>query len=438
MAKNPGGRPKSEALVTARVVPARGDKRQIMLTFRDGPKPRHMRVKTLYAPETTDAMMEEKRLYWLGKYTAAGVTGSKVVEVKTADGSDWWRVYLEHRESKGLTSVKVMYEAHILPVLPTHPREWTKADCERLCKSLDDKIKAGSWKAERRVYKFGWKRAWNVWALFTSACKAASASKNQTLRVREDNPCLGVLPPERGSKKQKQWLYPTESAQLLACERVPLRWRLLYAVLTYTYLRPGELRALQRKDVELDTGLINVTKAWSFEGKEQKATPKTEAGVRFVPIEAELLATIRLLCETAPNADDYLFPTLPPHEDWADTFRKHLRRAGIDREKLFENTETVKNITMYDLRATGITWRTLRGDDTRVIQAAAGHEKYSTTEGYVRVASIFKGRVGDPFPPLPEVLRSRSLITFLRESLSNRDDAGKVASPRGFEPLLQP
>jgi hypothetical protein len=162
---------------------------------------------------------------------------------------------------------------------------------------------------------------------------------------------------------------------------------------------------------------------------EPKPYPKSKAGVRYVPIEAELLGLLRQLCEGLESGD-YLFPTLPPAEDWADTFRVHLRRAGVDRESLFEDTATVKNITLYDLRATGITWRTLRGDDARIIQCAAGHEKYATTEGYVRAAQVFKGRVGNPFPPLPKEFRSRVAIA---KSTSVGKQSGKVASPRGFE-----
>jgi hypothetical protein len=172
-----------------------------------------------------------------------------------------------------------------------------------------------------------------------------------------------------------------------------------------------------------------VTRAWDFEKNIEKPNPKTAAGVRYVPIEFELMPLLRDLC-TGLGADDYLFPTLPPPEDWADTFRDHLRRAGVARTKLFENSATVKNITLYDLRATGITWRTLRGDDARIIQRAAGHEKYATTDGYVREASVFKGRIGDPFPALPKEFRSRVPITL---SGSGRIDARKVASPRGFE-----
>ncbi len=428
-------RHKTEALITARVVAARGGRKQIMLTFRDGPKPRYKRVKTTYPADMSEAMLEEKRLFWLSDAQKLGLTSKSLGEHSTG-GEDWWSTYLAYRDEHGLTSVKVMYEAHILPVLGTkHPRDWTKADCEAVRDALDSKVKAGSWYSEdrKRIYKFAWKRAWNIWALFTSACKQASASKAPKLRVREDNPCLGVLPPNRGKPKKKQWLYPAEFSQLLSCSSVPLRWRVMYAVLAYTYVRPSELKALQRKDIQLDVGLIDLTRAWSFEADEQKDTTKTPAGVRYIPIEAELMPLMRTLCEAAPEPDDYLFATMPPPEDWADTFRAHLKRAGIDRQKLFEDTPTVKQITLYDLRASGITWRTLRGDDPRVIQAAAGHEKYATTEIYVRTAQVFKGRVGVPFPPLPEVLRSRDLITFLRNSRSGLFSAGKPASPRGFE-----
>ena len=62
---------------------------------------------------------------------------------------------------------------------------------------------------------------------------------------------MGVEPPERGEKKAKQWLYPSEFETLMACGRVPVLWRRLYAILAYTCLRPGELRALEWTDVDL-------------------------------------------------------------------------------------------------------------------------------------------------------------------------------------------
>ena len=296
--------------------------------------------------------------------------------------------------------------------------------CERMRDSLDTKIAAGSREREGRTYRFGWKRAWNAWALFTSACKAASRSKNKDLRVRKDNPCLGVEPPDGGSTKQKQWLYPSELLALVSCEDVPLRWRQLYALAVYLYVRPNELRALQRKDVELDTGLVNVTKAWNFTKDEPKPYPKTAEGVRYVPIETALRPLLESLCEGL-EPDDWVIASMPPAEDWAEKLRDHLKRAGVERSSLFEDSPTVKHITFYDCRASGITWRTLRGDDARVIQRAAGHRKYATTEGYVREASVFRGRVGDPFPSLP-----RSIVTPNRSLFS--ETPSKSSVPKGI------
>src|SRR5690349_10736594 len=102
---------------------------------------------------------------------------------------------------------------------------------------------------------------------------------------------------------------------------------------------------------------------------------------------------------------------MTPMEHWAAKFRVHLERAGVKRPELFATTATHKRITLYDLRATGITWRCLRKDYGPEIQQAAGHEKYDTTDGYIRTARVFVGRVGEPFPELPASLLAAGIVT---------------------------
>jgi len=285
----------------------------------------------------------------------------------------------------------------------------------------------------KRSYPFGWKRAWNVWAVFTSACKAASRSKNKTLRVRADNPCAGIEPPDRGFKRKTQWLYPAELLAVVACNEVPDRWAELYVLLAYTYLRPNELAALQWKDVDFDMGLIDVTKAWDFDAAEAKPYPKSAAGVRKVPIEPALVPVLRALAKgQSPTAR---VVTLPPKEAWASTLRTHLRRAGVARTALFENSATVKHVRLYDLRATGITWRTLRGDDARVIQRHAGHEKYTTTDGYVREAEDYRGKIGLVFPPIVDVLAGRAASTnrsAIDQGVKTSKKVAKNSVPKGI------
>ncbi len=62
-------------------------------------------------------------------------------------------------------------------------------------------------------------------------------------------------------------------------------------------------------------------------------------------------------------------------------------------------------MTFYDLRATGITWMALRGDNPLAIKQRAGHRRFETTEGYIREAENLRAASpGEPFPELPEAL----------------------------------
>lgn len=92
-----------------------------------------------------------------------------------------------------------------------------------------------------------------------------------------------------------------------------------------------------------------------------------------------------------PEAGQGPLVQMGPMEDWAARFRKHLECAGVDRAELFADADTHKQITLYDLRASGITWRCLRKDYGPEIQQAAGHEKYDTTDGYIRRAQCSWG-----------------------------------------------
>lgn len=360
---------------------------QPVVTLADGTRKRLKPFKK----GTSEAMAREK----------TAVYARQVLELKLkrptpkgelSGGGLWWEAYFAHREAKGQAAVRPMYNTHLAPVLgDKKPADWTREDCEQIVRELDAKILAN---------KLSWKTAANVWGLFTRACKVTCSAKSPGgLRVRRDNPCVGVEGPDRGDNKEKQWLYPDEITKLLACEKVPLRWRRLYALLTYLYIRPSELRVLEWSDVNLAIGTVHVTKAWDSQRNVVKP-PKTRAGVRHVPIELALRPLLDVL-KAETGGKGRVVPSMPPDEDWAATFRVHLARAEITRPELFMDSATHKQVRLYDLRATGITWRALRQDYGPEIQNAAGHEKYDTTDGYIRTARLFIGRVGSPFPSLP-------------------------------------
>lgn len=168
----------------------------------------------------------------------------------------------------------------------------TRDEVERVRDALDEAIALhGRTGGEKGI---GAKRARNAWTTLTTTFAAACTAKRKDLRVRGDNPCDGVLPPESGPSRHRTFIYPNEVRALLACAAVPRDWRELYAIACYTYLRPGELRALTWADVDLDAGVIHVTKAWDERAKELK-TPKTRHGVRDVPIHPSLMPVLERL-----------------------------------------------------------------------------------------------------------------------------------------------
>jgi hypothetical protein len=93
--------------------------------------------------------------------------------------------------------------------------------------------------------------------------------------------------------------------------------------------------------------------------------------------------------------------------------------------KLFaQSDKSRQQITAYDLRATGITWRAVRGDDPLKIMSAAGHRSFATTQGYIREAEPLRDGFGDVFPTLPDrllvgnqVIRKRSAENQVHEIL---------------------
>jgi hypothetical protein len=88
------------------------------------------------------------------------------------------------------------------------------------------------------------------------------------------------------------------------------------------------------------------------------------------------------------------------------TVRPKCCRGRARSAELLTGDKTRKAITFHDLRATGITWMAIRGDEPIKIMRRAGHENMSTTMGYVREAENLTTAIGEPFPALPEPIVS--------------------------------
>ena len=319
----------------------------------------------------------------------------RAVEARGSVGRDaWWEEFFGWRAERGDSSWqddRGRYVHHILSVVSRHMADVTRGDCEDLRDELDRKIVTGS---------LSWKTAWNVWSVWTTACKAACSSKKRHLRVRGDNPCTGVDAPERGFKRSKSWLWPSEFLTLVSCPDVPLRRRRVYCLAVYLYERGSELRAQAREDIDLEVSVIHVHQAMDRNQRDKKDT-KTGVKRRF-RIEPNLMPLLRVMF--AEGGTEGPLTTMRDRKYWSTGLRKDLHTAGVTREDLFANDKTRMHITFHDLKATAVTWMAIRGDDPLKIMQRAAHKQFSTTQGYLRAAEMVGDAIGTPFPELPREL----------------------------------
>ena len=333
---------------------------------------------------------------------------------------DWYDRWFGDRDARGIqTKVdRGRVRKHVPADLMRKPIvSIAKEDLEGIVETLDRQVAAREMK---------WKNAANIWGIISKSFDDAAHSKTRALRARLDNAAADVRGPDRGAKTLKQYLYPDEFRTFILSDAVPLDWRVFVAVATYLYTRPGELEALEWGDIDLDRGTVHVHRAIDYEHGGIKAT-KTETPRKFV-MEPALQPLLHALRDRY-DGTGRLFPELPYRTNGARDFRRLLLKAGVTREELHAADDTRQAITFRDTRATGITWRAVRGDDPLKIKSCAGHKRFSTTEIYIREAEAIRDSFGDAFPALT------TLANLAANSPQPAKSTRSLWSRRGSNPL---
>ena len=359
--------------------------------------------------------------------------------------AEYAKRWIQWRMTRGLECVpgdRTRLAFHVFPVIGAlEIAAVTRDDLKRLVAALDMKAKLGfTVDANGKRKPFGWKSAVNVWSTVRALFRDAQRAKAIELCVREDNPAAGVAGPDTGAHKAKAYLWPSEFAALVSCERVPLRWRRLFALAICTYARAGELAALEWGDVDLEHGTIHIHRSTDASREHAKAT-KTDTA-RRIAIEPSLMPLLQAMHAETKGRGAVV--RMPSSGKRSCKLKQYLLRAGIDRADLHTSDATRKAITFHDLRATGVTWMAVRGDDALKIMQRAGHADFTTTRIYLREAEALRAGFGAVFPPLPSALQTKpakakrvsaSVSAFgvgLRAAV--RKNKLTTVGARGFEP----
>lgn len=177
----------------------------------------------------------------------------------------------------------------------------------------------------------------------------------------QNNPAREAEIPRNLHQTKRHPATPSEEATIKANAEL---WFLPYLALA-TGLRKGELLGLMWKDVDLDKSLIHVKRSVYFDPQPMIKTPKTEAGIRMVPIIGPLKEELKKR-KGSPN--HFIFGGESPMTDKAyrHAYKMYKRETGI-------------TATAQQLRKSYATMAVDANVPPDVLKTIFGHRDISTT-----------------------------------------------------------
>lgn len=139
-----------------------------------------------------------------------------------------------------------------------------------------------------------------------------------------------------------------------------------------TGMRSGELYSLKWTDVDLITGKISVSRAWTRKNGEG---PTKTAKSRVIPISKECRKFLDRLKLNSVGRDQ----VLPRLWEWDQGLQAEVLRH-------FCSEIGITQIKFHDLRATFITQMLNNGVPLAKVMAIVGHSSLKTTQGYLRLS----------------------------------------------------
>jgi len=179
------------------------------------------------------------------------------------------------------------------------------------------------------------------------------------------NPCSAVDIP-KGLPKTPRTAATETDEQIV--RRSSDKWLFPFIALM-TGMRKAEILALQWKDIDFDKNIINVTKAVYFEHNKPKIKePKTEAGVRMVPLLQPLKEVLTPLKQSANSYLISLDGGKTPIEakQYTNLYSQYQKDTGI-------------TCTAHQLRHSFATIAFECGLEPKTVQEILGHKQLSTT-----------------------------------------------------------
>ncbi len=175
-------------------------------------------------------------------------------------------------------------------------------------------------------------------------------------------------------------------------------WYPTWAFAVCTGMRSGELMALQWKDIDLEKGIITVSKSYN---NTRRTIKSTKAGYwRSIPISNDLKTVILELRKDAPSEGF----VLERHYAWKNG------QAGKVLRQYLKDLDIESNVVFHSLRACFATHMLASGVDQATVMKIGGWRDIKTFQIYVRLAGIDVKGATDALDVMPQASASDRVL----------------------------
>ena len=192
----------------------------------------------------------------------------------------------------------------------------------------------------------------------------------------------------------------------------------------WIFCRIGEALALQWKDIDIENGMISITKSYSrvrvrdgskagkYESKIVKTKNKKNRTFKMSQMAIDAISSYKKI-KSPVSEEEFVFST--PHGILTVTSITRMYKNIIKRT---EGINHNKNVTIHGLRHTGISYFLRHGVPVEVISRMAGHQSIQITiDTYYSVIEEQKQKALDD-------LNKAARINFLNESEEDTNETG--------------
>jgi integrase len=161
---------------------------------------------------------------------------------------------------------------------------------------------------------------------------------------------------------------PAQARALI--DALPADEQALWATAFYAGLRRAELKALRCDDLDLDGGVLTVTRSWT----QAEEKPKTEAGVRRVPLWDGLAAELKAhLKRTGRSGNDLVFGRSATEPFVPSTVRTRSLKAWKDADPPLDP------VGLHQCRHTFASFLIESGANAKALSTVMGHASIEIT-----------------------------------------------------------